>query len=88
MALIVLMMVSMPGLYDTKRRAIAVYHYHIAPSETAKREVEEAKRLDRRDTIIFGFVLFGVFGLSTYTFVWTGRKITRNTMTNNPKNNG
>jgi hypothetical protein len=44
MGFLLLVMAGCPGLYDSKRRAIAVRHHYDAPSETTRIEVEDAKR--------------------------------------------
>ena len=69
MGLIVLMMAGCPGLYDSKRRVTAHRHYYDAPNEETKRELENAKRLDRRDIIVFETVMLGIFGVSVFAFV-------------------
>ncbi len=61
---IVLMMVGCPCLQHTTRRAIATRHYYDAPSDRTEREVDEAKRLDRRDILVFELVMAGLFVLS------------------------
>lgn len=54
---VVLLMAGCPGLYDSKRRFTAQRHYLRAPREETKREVEEAKRLDRRDIRVFESII-------------------------------
>ena len=75
MGLIVLMMAGCPGLYDTRRRALAVRHYLEAPNEETKREVDEARRLDRKDIIVLEFVMSGVFSLSLFAFIRAGKRV-------------
>lgn len=78
MGLILLMMAGCPGIYDSKRRFAAHRHYADAPSDQTKREIEEAKRLDRRDIIVFEFVMLGVLGLSIYAFTRAGKRVQNN----------
>jgi hypothetical protein len=58
-------MVGCPGLYDTRRTRVAWRHYHDAPSETTRRELHDAKRLDRREILVWeailGAALIGAF---------------------------
>jgi len=78
MGLLVLMMAGCPGLHDTKRRALAVQHYVDAPSNDTKRELDEAKRLDRRDIIVLEFVMLGIFGSCLFAFIRAGKSVHNN----------
>jgi hypothetical protein len=73
MSMVVLMMAGCPAQYDSKRRHTARRHYRDAPSEETRREIEEAKRLDRRDIMVFEFVMLGILGLSVYAFIRAGK---------------
>lgn len=75
MGFLLLVMAGCPGLYDSKRRAIAHQHYFDAPSETTRTELEQAKRLDRRDVLVFEFVMAGTFAAALYAFIRAGRKV-------------
>ncbi|HVK59202.1 MAG TPA: hypothetical protein VM735_10500 [Candidatus Kapabacteria bacterium] len=75
MGFLLLVMVSCPGLYDSKRRAIATRHHFEAPSEATRIELEKAKNLDRRDILVYELVLAGVFAGAAYIFVRAGRKV-------------
>ena len=75
---VVLLMAGCPGLYDSKRRFDAQRHYGDAPSEETRREIEEAKRLDRRDIMVFEFVMLGILGFSVYVFIRAGKRVHKN----------
>lgn len=47
------MMLIFPGLHDTRRMALAVQRYHEAPSDATRAELEDAKRLDRGEILIW-----------------------------------
>jgi len=78
MSLILLMMAGCPGLYDSKRRFTAQRHYEDAPSEETRREIEDAKRLDKRDIMVFEFVMLGILGFSVYAFIRAGKSVHNN----------
>ena len=77
MSLTLFAMVGCPGLYDSKRRAVASRRYFDAPNETTKRELELAKAHDRRDIFIFEIVMAAVCGLSLFTYVRFERYISK-----------
>ena len=77
MVLILLMMVGCPGLHDTTRHFEAYRHYRNAPSEETKRELDEAKRLDSHDIMVFEFVMLGILGLSVYAFTRAGKRVNK-----------
>ena len=74
MGFLLLLMASCPGLYDSKRSAIAHRHHYDAPNEVTRIELEEAKRLDRRDILVYQLVMAGVFTVTVYAFIRAGRK--------------
>jgi hypothetical protein len=78
MTSVVLLMAGCPGLYDSQRRFTAQRHYGDAPSEETRREIEEAKRLDRRDIWVFEFVMLGVLGFSVYAYIRAGKSVHKN----------
>ena len=57
---LLLAMAGCPGLWDTKRRRIAFHNYRETPSEVTKAALVEAKRLDRRNIIVFEVVMGGI----------------------------
>ena len=65
-------MFSFPGLYDTRRTALAWHRYHDAPSDATRSEVEHAKRLDRRE------ILLWEVGLGT-VLIWAAVALARRT---------
>jgi hypothetical protein len=87
--LVVLIQVRIPGLHDTQRRFLAVRHlkeahqkFESAPGtetqrelEAATLELEEARRLDRRDLIVIELFLLGLLGTSAYAFIRAGKHI-------------
>ena len=78
MGFLLLVMAGCPGQYDSKRRAIASGHYYDAPNEATHIELEEAKRLDRRDILVYELVMAGVFVGAAYAFIRAGRKVQTN----------
>jgi len=68
-------MASCPGLYDSRRSAIAHRHYFESPSQGTQMELEEAKRLNQRDILIYESVMAGMFALAVYAFLRAGRKV-------------
>ncbi len=75
MGFLLFAMVGCPGFYDSKRRAIAHRHYSDSPTQSTRLELEEAKRLDRRDILICELVMAGIFVGAGYVFVRANRKI-------------
>jgi hypothetical protein len=55
-----LIMVSFSGLYDSQRTARARRQYHDAPSETAGKELQDAKVSDRWHILVYELLLAGV----------------------------
>ena|SRR5947209_6364656 len=51
------MMLSFSGLYDNHRTALAWHRYNDAPSETTRREIRDAKSLDRREILLWEVAL-------------------------------
>lgn len=89
MGLVVLLMVSCPAMRHTKRTKMAFKEFFEARRadeagstaetkrllEAARLRVEDAKRLDRNENIIFEVVMLGVLGAAGYGFVRAGRRI-------------
>jgi hypothetical protein len=89
MTFVVLLMACGPGLYDSKRRFRSRHRYYwaqrnyeSAPGVQAQREVEEARRgvedanrLDRRDIMVFEIFMLGVLGASVYAFIRAGKSV-------------
>ena len=89
MGFVVLLMAGCPGLFDSKRsfhahrQYISAQRQHepAASAETereigvAKQEVEQAKRLDRRDIMVFEVFILGIFCLSLYAFIRVGKSV-------------
>ena len=75
MSLILLLMAGCPGLHDTKRMALAWRHYNDAPSEETRREIDDAKRLNNREIMVFEVVMLGIFGLSLFAFIRAGKSV-------------
>jgi predicted alternative tryptophan synthase beta-subunit len=87
MGLVVWVMVSYPPLYDSEVRRTAMRQsfearraHESAPNpetlravEEAKRQVAEAKRLDKKNIMVFELVMFGVLGVSVFAFFLLGR---------------
>ena len=74
MGFLLLAMAGCPGLYDSRRSFIAHAHNYDAPSEATRIELEQAKRLERSDIMVFELVMGGVFALAVYAFMRAGRK--------------
>jgi hypothetical protein len=89
MGLIVLMMVSCPAMRHTKRTKMAFKEFFEARRadeagstaetkrmlEAARSKVEDARRLDRRENIIFEVVMLGVLGAAGYGFARAGKRV-------------
>jgi predicted alternative tryptophan synthase beta-subunit len=89
MAFVVLGMLVWPGLYDSKRRfsshrqfSEARRQHEIAPTpetqrafDAAKGVLEDAKRLDRRDIMVFEVFMLGILGVSVYAFICAGKSV-------------
>ena len=88
MGFVALLMVSCPGLQDTKWRLSAHREYLAAlradeaqPTAETKRRVEdarlkleEAKRKDRKQMIVLELVMLGILVLAGYGFMRAGRR--------------
>ena len=68
MAGLVYVMVVMPGMWDSKRRADAHRAHAEAPTETTRMRIEEAKRLDWEDIKRFELICAGAFLVCFYIF--------------------
>ena len=55
-----LLMIIIPGSYDSRGTAVAWHDYHEAPSETTLKEFQDAKRSDRWHIFVCELVLGGV----------------------------
>jgi hypothetical protein len=75
MGLLLFVTVCYPGLYDSKRRAAAQLNYTEAPNDMTRMELENAKRIDRRDLLLCELVTCGLFAVTVYAFVRAGKKI-------------
>ncbi|MGZ5519216.1 MAG: hypothetical protein ACXWJX_16080 [Limisphaerales bacterium] len=75
MGFVLCVMVAGPGLYDSKRRAMAHSHFAKAPSDTTRMELENAKTLDHRDIFLYELVMVSIFTIAVYAFVRSGKKV-------------
>jgi len=71
----ILLMAGCPGLHDTIRMQRAFNNYHDAPSEKTRQELEEARRLDRRDIFIIEGIMAAILGAAIYGFIRAGRRV-------------
>jgi hypothetical protein len=71
MSLIVLMMTGFPAFYDSKRQAVSSRHHRDAPSAATLKELQDARRLDRRDILIFEFAMAGLVALAAFGLAQT-----------------
>jgi len=69
-----LIMVGCPGMYDSRRTAVAFSHYYDAPSDKTKQELDEAHRLDRRDIFVYESIMAAILAAALYGFTRVGRK--------------
>ena len=67
------LMAACPWLYDSTRRAIASRHYFESPNDSTLKELNEARRLDRRDILVLELVGAGVLALSVLGFICAGK---------------
>jgi len=89
MAFVLLLMAGCPGLHDSKRSFSSHRHFfdaqrqhETAPSvetqralDAATRELENAKRLDRRDIMFFEAFMLGILGVAIYAFIRGGKSV-------------
>jgi hypothetical protein len=73
-AMVLLIMIGLPRLYDSRRMALAFQHHNESPSEETRREIEQARQLDRREILVSELVLAGILGLSVFVFIRVRRK--------------
>jgi len=74
MCLWLFIMAAYPGFYDTARTAVAYSHYYDAPSDITKHELDEARKLDRRDIFVFESIMAAILAAAAYGFIRVGRK--------------
>jgi hypothetical protein len=74
MVLLLFLMISLPGLQDTKQMATAWKHYHDSPSDATQREIENARIADRKQMVKIEEVLGTFLALTTILFSKTGKK--------------
>jgi hypothetical protein len=70
----IIIMAGCPGLYDSRLMALAVQHYNDARTDASRHELDEARRLDRRDILIYEMIMAGVLGAAIYGFIRIGRR--------------
>ena len=68
----ILLMVGCPGLYDSRRMAVAFNHYHDAQTDATRHELDEARRLDRRDILVYESFMAAILGAAIYGFIRAG----------------
>jgi len=73
MTLLTFLMISLPGLHDTKRMATAWRHYNDSPNDMTRKEIENARIADRKQMIKIELVLGTFLALSATLFFKSGK---------------
>ena len=68
MALVILMMIYLPGGLDSRRMARAWSHYHDSPNEVTLKELDDARIADRKQVVKIELVLGSFLALSVFLF--------------------
>jgi hypothetical protein len=55
-----LVMVGLPGFYDSRKTALAWRQYHDSPGEATLRQLQDAKRSERWQILVCELILAGV----------------------------
>jgi hypothetical protein len=71
----ILLMAGCPGMYDSIRMQRAFNHYYDAPNEKTRQDLDEARRLDRRDILVYESIMAAILGAAIYGFIRAGRKV-------------
>ena len=69
MSVTILMMLTLPGLYDSRRTQQAFSRYRNSPSALTERQVEDAKAADWRDIAIYEAVFAVLLAASTVAYL-------------------
>ena len=73
MALLIFLMISLPGLQDTKQMVTAWNHYHDSPNDVTRNEVENARIADRKGMAKIEMVLGTLLAFSVVLFFKSGK---------------
>jgi hypothetical protein len=68
MALLIFLMIGLPGLQDSRQMATAMHHYYDSPNDATRKEIEEARIADRKQIIKIELVLGAFLILPTILF--------------------
>jgi hypothetical protein len=69
MAMLVLLMISLPGSQDSRRMAKAWAHYRDTPNDSTRKELEDARAADRKQMIKIELALGAILAIPTVLFV-------------------
>jgi len=75
MTLWIFLMAGCPAMHDSVRMQRAFNHFYAAPSEKTRQELDEARRLDRRDILVYESVMAVILGATIFGFIRAGRKV-------------
>lgn len=68
------LMLGCPGIYDSHRTAVAYRHYFDNKNDETRREVDAARKLDRRDIVVWEIIMAAVLAGAIYGFIRAGRR--------------
>ena len=71
-------MVWGPSRYDSERSKLAHEHYYTAPNATTLRELNAAKKLDKRDILVFRSMVAAGMAVSLFLLVRAGKHEVKN----------
>jgi hypothetical protein len=73
MALLIFLMICLPGLQDTTQMTTAWNHYHDSPNDVTRKEVESARIADRKQMAKIEMVLGTLLVFSVILFFKPGK---------------
>jgi hypothetical protein len=72
---LILMMIGLPGLYDSHTRAVTFHHYRDAPSDATMKGFQDAKASDRRHILIDEVVIGGVLAMLWFALIRADKSV-------------
>jgi len=74
MAILLFLMVIMPGGLDSRQMATAWHHYRDSPDDVTQKEMADARMADRKQVVKIELVLGTFLAVSAFVFFRLGRK--------------
>jgi hypothetical protein len=80
MALLIILIIGLPGLQDSRRTFNAWSHYHETPNDEKRKELDAARAADKVQTVKIRCVLVFALGASGFLFYKLGKQNIRTSL--------